>query len=247
VSNLIRAEFLKVRTTRAIIGYLGVLLVLSGFAAAFQASAAHVFELDDSEYQRDLVSHAVAAPLIALLLGIASVTIEWRHGTITRTFLVTPRRERVLVAKGIAAFLLGVALAVLAIVVVLAVAIPVVSGESTSMDLNGALAGRVGEIVLAVGLWGALGVGFGGLVQNQTAALVAAILWVVVLEPLLGALFGLADLDWVGDSLPGRALAALDGSVEGALPPAAGGAIGLAYVGFFGTLAWLRLVRQDIT
>jgi ABC-type transport system involved in multi-copper enzyme maturation permease subunit len=247
VNALVRAEFLKVRTTRAIIGYVGVLLILSGFAAAAQASAAHLFELGDSEYQRDLVSNAVAAPLIALLLGIVSVTIEWRHGTITRTFLVTPRRERVLVAKGIAAFLLGIALAVFAVVVVLVVAIPVISGEGTSMDLNGALAGRVGEIVLAVGLWGALGVGFGGLVQNQTAALVGAILWVVVLEPLLGAVLGWAELDMVADALTGRSLAALDGREDEAFSPALGGAIGLAYVALLGTLAWLRIVRQDIT
>ena len=247
MTRLVGAELLKVRTTRAIIGYIAVLLLLSGFASAAQASAAHLFELTDPEYQRDLLSHSVAAPLIALLLGIVSVTIEWRHGTITRTFLVTPRRERVLAAKGVAAFLVGVALAVFAIFVVLIVAVPVISGEGTSMQLDGALGERAAEIVLAAGLWGALGVGFGGVVQHQTAALVGAILWVIVFEPLFGALFDWADLEGVADLLPGRALGSLDGQQDDALAPGLGAAVGLGYVALLGGLAWARIVRQDIS
>jgi ABC-2 type transport system permease protein len=247
MSILLAAELLKLRTTRAVYVYLVVLVAISAITAAAQASAGHVFEIDDPEFQRDLVSNAVAAPLIALLLGIMSVTVEWRHGTITRTFLVTPRRLRVLVAKGVFAFLLGVVLAVLAVVVVLVVAIPVLSGEGTSFELDGALASRIGRIILTGALWGAIGVGVGALVQNQTAALVGAIIWIVVVEPLVGALLGLADVGAFADVLPGRSLASLDGSDEDALHPALGGLLGVGYAVLFGALAFLRLRRQDIT
>jgi ABC-type transport system involved in multi-copper enzyme maturation permease subunit len=247
MSSLLRAELLKLRTTRTAYGYLIVLVALSGIAAAAQASAGHAFELDDPAYQRDLVSQAIAAPLIALLLGIVLVTVEWRHGTITRTFLVTPRRERVIATKGIAAFLLGVVLAVLAVAVVLVVAAVVFSSDGGSLEVNGALAARIGEIVIAVALWGALGAGVGALVQNQTVALVGAIISIVVLEELLDALLGWAGYGGVADALPGRALGALDGSRQGGLSPAAGGAVGLGYVLLFTTLGWLRVRRQDIT
>jgi hypothetical protein len=138
-------------------------------------------------------------------------------------------------------------LAILAVVVVLVVAIPVLSGEGTSFELDGALASRIGRIILTVALWGAIGVGLGALVQNQTAALVGAIIWIVVVEPLVGALLGLTDIGGVADALPGRALASLDGSAEDALHPALGGLLGVGYVVLFGALAFLRLRRQDIT
>ena len=244
---LVSAELLKLRTTRAWIGYVVALFLLSGIAAASLAGGAAAFEIDSPEYQRDLVSTSVAAGFIALLVGITLVTVEWRHGTVTRTILVTPRRARVLVAKQIAGFLVGVVLAVLAVVVVLAVAIPVLSGEGGGFVLDAAMMGRIGWVVLAAALAGAFGVGVGALLKSQTFALVAAIVWTLVLEPLLRALLELAEREGAADFLPGQALGALDGSVEDALSPAAGGIVGLAYVVGFGVLGWLRLERSDIT
>jgi ABC-type transport system involved in multi-copper enzyme maturation permease subunit len=247
VTNLIRAEFLKVRTTRAIFGYLIVLVLLSGTAAAAEAGSHEDFERIDPGFQRNLLSTSVAAPLIALLVGITLVTIEWRHGTITRTFLATPQRERVLAAKQAAAALVGTGLAVLGVVVVLIVAVSVFSADGVSLHVDGALVGRIVEIVLAAAIWGAIGAGVGALVQNQTAALIAAIVWVILVEQLIDVLLDLADHRGAADVLPGRALGALDGSHTDGLSPAAGGLAGLGYVALFALLAHLRIRRQDIT
>ncbi len=247
MTSLLRAELVKLRTTRAFYGYLTVLVVLSAIAAAARASEAHLLELEDPAFQRDLLSQSVAAPLIALLLGIMSLTVEWRHGTITRTFLVSPRRWYVLAAKEINAFVLGIGLALFGLVVAIAVAAPILSHDGTPLQVDGALVGRAAEIMLAAALWGALGAGVGALVQNQTAALVGAVITVVVVEELLNALLGWADLEGVGDALPGRALGALDRSHQGGLSPAVGGAVGLGYVALFAALGWFRIRRQDIT
>jgi ABC-type transport system involved in multi-copper enzyme maturation permease subunit len=247
VKALVGAEFLKLRTTRGWIGFTASVVVLSAIAAGGLAGTGAAFEIDDPEFQRDLVSGSVVAGLIALMLGITSVTAEWRHGTITRTFLVMPRRVRVLLAKEIAASLAGAALAVLGVIVVLAVAVPVLSGEGAGFELDGPLAARIGRVVLAAALWGAIGVGVGGLLKSQTFALVAAIVWVVVLETLLAALLGLADLDVVADALPGRALSALEGSDEDVLHPALGGLLGLGYAAVLGVLGYVRVARSDIT
>jgi ABC-2 type transport system permease protein len=243
---LLRAELLKLRTTRGIYWYVATLILLTAIAAAAQASDSTVFRRDDPAFQRDLVSQAVTAPLLALLVGIVCVTVEWRHGTITRTLLITPRRWRVLAAKGVHAALVGIALAVVAVVVALAVAIPVLSSDNVSFTVDGALVGRIAEIAAASALWGALGVSLGAAVQNQTGAVVGAILFVTLVESLVAALLDWAHLHWMSKVLPRHALDALAGH-EAGLSPGAGGAVGVAYVVVFATVAWLRIRRQDIT
>ena len=247
MTALLRAEVLKLRTTRGLYGYLIVLVVLTGLGAAGQVSTAHLFERGDPAFQRDMLSQStVFAALIALLLGILSVTVEWRHGTITRTFLVSPRRWRVLAAKEINGFLLGVGLAILGLVVAIAVIAPVLSHDSASLHVDGAFAARVAEILLAAALWGALGAGVGTLIQHQTGAIVGAIIWVLVVETLLAALLEWAGWKGIADVLPRHALDALAGH-EAGLSAAAGGAVGVAYVVVFAALGFLRVRRQDIT
>ncbi len=244
---LVAAEVLKLRTARAWIGYLLAVLVLSAIVAAAYAGSADLFGTDESELSRDVVSGSTVAGLVALLVGIVMVTAEWRHGTITRTFLVMPRRLRVLVAKEITALLVGGALAVVGVVVVLVVGIAVLSRRDASFVLDAGVALRASQVVLASALWGAIGVGVGALVKSQTFALVAAILWFVLVEGIVVALLGLADLDVVRDFLPGSALGALDGSVEDQLSPAVGGLVGVGYAVGLGTLGYLRISRSDIT
>ncbi len=246
MTTLVAAEFLKLRTTRGWIGYVLALIVLTGIGTAAQAGAAAELDLITPEFQRDLLSSTVA-PLIAFLLSITSVTVEWRHGTITRTLLVTPRRERFMLAKEIAGFLAGVVLAVLAVAVVFAVAVPFVVADDASFVLDSSLGARVGRVVLAVALWGALGAAFGALVKSQTFAVVAGILWILLLEALLTLLLGLVDVEGAADFLPAQALGALEGSGQDALSPLAGGIVGLAYVVGVGLLGWLRVERSDVT
>jgi ABC-type transport system involved in multi-copper enzyme maturation permease subunit len=247
VRALVAAEVLKLRTARAWIGYLLAVLALSAIVAAAYAGSADLFGTDESELSRDVVSGSTVAGLVALLVGIVMVTAEWRHGTITRTFLVMPRRLRVLVAKEITALLVGAALAVVGVVVVLAVGIVVLSRRDASFVLDAGVALRVGQVVLASALWGAIGVGVGALVKSQTFALVAAILWFVLVEGIVVALLGLADLDVARDFLPGSALGALDGSVEDQLSPVVGGLVGVGYAVGLGALGYLRISRSDIT
>ena len=246
MTALVRAELLKLRTTRTIYGYLLLLVALSALRAVAQATTAHIFDLEDPGYQRDLLSQSVAAPLTALLLGILSVTVEWRHGTITRTLLVSPRRSRVLAAKEANAFLLGIALAVIGLAVTISVAAPILSRDGSPFVVDGPFLVRIGDIVLASALWGALGVGVGALIQHQAGALVGTILWIVVVESLADPLLQWVGVPGIADVLPRHALDALAGHEEG-LSPAAGGIVGLVYVVAFALLAFARVRRQDIT
>jgi ABC-2 type transport system permease protein len=246
MSSLLGAEVLKLLTTRAWIGYVAAVVALSALGAAVTIGSAHGSELEGPHFQRDLFSHSGVAGLVALLVGITAVTVEWRHGTVTRTFLISPRRELVLTAKGVVCFLAGIALAIVSVVVVLAVAIPWLSIDGASLE-PGHFSGLIARIVLAAALWGALGAAFGAVAQNQTFALVAALLWVVIVEALLALLLGLVDLGGAADYFPAQALGALESTGEGGLSPAAGAAVGVAYVATFGALGLFRVLRQDIT
>jgi hypothetical protein len=247
MSALVGAEFLKFRTTRAWIGFLLAAVALTAIAAAGTVGTAREDQLGTAQLSRDIVSTSLFTALIALMIGILSVTVEWRHGTVTRTFLVTPRRERVLIAKELWVALLAAALAVLAIVLVLAIAVPWLTVEGSSLKLDGGVAGLVGRIVIASVLWGTLGVGVGAVVQSQTFALVGAVIWILVVEALITALLGLIDLEAVGEYLPGRALSSFDGTEEGGLTTWAAGAVSLAWVVALGFLGCVRTARRDVT
>jgi ABC-type transport system involved in multi-copper enzyme maturation permease subunit len=247
MTSLVASELLKFRTTRAWIGFLVVVVALTGLASAGTVGAAEEVDLGTTQLSRDIVSSALFAALVVFIIGIIAVTSEWRHGTITRTFLVTPRRGRVLLAKEIWIAMLAAVLAALSLLVVLAVAVPWLAFEGSSLEANGDLARLAGRIVLASMLWGALGVGIGAIVHGQTPALVGSILWILLGEALLTALLGLVDAGDVGDYLPGRALSAFDGSDPGGLSVWAGGAVAVAWIVALGVLGYLRMAREDVT
>jgi ABC-2 type transport system permease protein len=247
MSALVAAEWLKFRTTRTSIGVLLAAVALTGIAAAGTVGSAESAQLGTIQLSEDIVSSALLATLIAFVIGILSVTVEWRHGTVTRTFLVAPRRGRVLVAKEAWIALLAAILAVLALLLVLAIAVPWLAIEDSSLEVDRDVLALAGRIVVASMLWGTLGVGIGAVVQSQTPALVGAILWILLAEGLIGLLLGLVDLDAVVDYLPGRALSSFDGTEEGGLSIWAGGGVSLAWIAGLGLLGYLRMSRQDVT
>jgi len=248
MTALVRAELVKFRTTRTAIGVLLAALGLVALAAAGTVGTAEEAALGTEQLTQDTISSALFASLVAFIVGILAVTVEWRHGTVTRTFLVTPRRGRILIAKEIWIAIFSAGLAVLALLLVIAIAVPWLELRDSTLVLDSDAASLAGRTVLATMLWGALGVGVGAVVQSQTPALVGAILWVLLAEVLIGALFGLVDLEGVADYLPGRALSAFDGTMEDdGLSRAVGGLVGLAWVVGLGLLGWIRMSRQDVT
>jgi hypothetical protein len=101
----------------------------------------------------------------------------------------------------------------------------------------------VAGIVLASAIAGALGVGFGSLLGRQTAAIVIALVWLLVGEPLLG----IANLERYG---PGHAIASVvEAGNQGSDLLGFGAGLGLAlvYAAVAGVLGALALSRADIT
>jgi hypothetical protein len=252
--RLLFAELLKIRTApRTTLGLVLGLLLLVGLG-----SAATAVDADSSALAReatwDVVRVTSIAAIFTLILGILVVTWEYRHGTITQTFLVTPRRERVIGAKFAVSFLVGVVLAAAAVALAL-----VVATFWVSLDLEREHWELAGRMLLSAALWGVLGAGLGALLQSQVGAIVTSFVWFLVAEPLLGVTVEALTDRQIDDYFPGSALDRLQGAgavevgveeiVIGADYPYGLWAAALIAAGYAAALAALGLlsaVRRDV-
>ena len=245
--RLIRAEFTKLATTRLIYG-LGAAMA----AFAVLTVAANILGVEGAPpLSADSLPVLVAAPVTllsgaALLLGILGMTTEFRHQTVTQTFLVTPDRGRVVAAKLVAYPLAGIALSLAILAFTAALATGWLAAEEITPSLLDARLGRVvGVALLAAGLCGLVGVGVGALVRNQVAALVGTLVWVLVVEGLLMSLLHAPSL---GKWLPSAAAKAAITSPGGAQLSRLAGTLLLAGYALALALVGTRLVvRRDIT
>ncbi len=249
MTALVRAELLKVRTTRGWWAYLIVLVGLVGIGAAAEVGSRSVDERTGLDFQLALVDLVGITSLLSIILGITMVTTEFRHGTITPTLLATPGRERVLAGKAIAGLLIASFFAVLAFVVIGAVAAVWVSIDGGELQLaDSDVAARALKTLVGVVLWFLLGVAIGAVVHSQVAALVGTLVWIFLVETLLVGLFSLLDIDGGAEYLPFHALDGADGAGGDNLLdywPAL--AVSLAWIAVLGAAGVVRTSRRDIT
>ena len=193
---LVRSELLKIRTTRSWWAYLIAIALLSALGAAGTIGSAVSSERGTADFQLDLVETMAVAVLIAIILGITIITAEFRHGTVTPTFLAAPHREQVIGAKAIAAVIVAIGFALLSLLVIVAVALPWFAIIDVDTHLtDGEIVTRAAQQSLAAVLSVLLGIAIGAIVQSQVAALVGTLVWLFLGETLLLGIFGLLDLD----------------------------------------------------
>jgi ABC-2 type transport system permease protein len=202
VIGLIAAEVRKLTSVRstAILTPVGWGLVAISAAAGVFGGFGETFS-GASEQVSDAVAAAGNNSLIVLVVALLSMTTEFRHGTVGRTFQLTPSRTRVLVAKLVA----GSAYAVVFFLGAVAVIGVVLGAGALRYDVGVTLDGATFEIAwqALVGnvLTALLGVAFGALIRAQVVAIVVALIWILVVENLFAAL-----LPDVGRWLPFQAL-----------------------------------------
>jgi hypothetical protein len=116
------------------------------------------------------------AYVFPLLIGVLIVTQEFRHKTVTSTFLAEPARLVVLGAKLAVSLVLGLGygVVVLAATVAPAAAAFAVFGQDTGLG-SPEMWSFLGRATLAFGLWAPLGVALGTLLRNQVAAIVVVL------------------------------------------------------------------------
>jgi ABC-2 type transport system permease protein len=247
MTHLFAAELLKLRTLRSTWGFALVAFLLAGLATAGNIGGAREDDRHDPEFQfRIVLDAAFPAALLSLLLGMILVTNEFRHGTIARTLLATPRRGRLVAIKLLAGAATGAGLMLVTLVVTASTAVIWLGIVDVPLELGEATKAASRAFVGAV-LAGILGAAIGGAVHSQVGALVGALVWIFVAEPLCWALLGLLDVGGAAEYLPAASLGGIVDSGGGGLPFAGSVGMALAWAAVATLLAVLRTSRRDIT
>jgi ABC-2 type transport system permease protein len=186
VTRLLRAELLKIRTTRTFWGLAGATLALVMLAVVLPLAIEDSFEEDDV---RSLLSSAGASGLMMLVLGAVFGAGEYRHGTIAWTLLVTPVRLRVASGQALASGIAGAVVGLAAALLTALVALPWLAAKDADSLPTGDVLGIFLGGILYVALAGAFGAALGALLRNQVAAVVLVLIFLFVVDPALVALF----------------------------------------------------------
>jgi ABC-2 type transport system permease protein len=244
VTDQIRAELLKIRSTRTTLGLVAgmvALIVLFSLLSGLLTKAPHLASPDD---QRGILNTGSIAGLFSALAGVMLITGEYRHGTIRPTFLFDPRRSRVLAAKAVAGLLAGVALGLVGVALGVGIGVLALHARGIPFALSGGqTALLIGGGLAAVALWGAIGVAVGAIVRSQVGTIVGLLAWGLIVDSLL-----FAFVPSVGRYSPNRAENALEGlTARHLLPAAAGGAVLVAWAAALTLAGILATARRDVT
>jgi len=244
VSALLRAELLKLRTTRTFVALVGAALALSLLVVVL------VSILDDDftkEEVRDLFTADFTGMFITLL-GVIGMAGEWRHRTITSTVLAAPDRIKLLTAKVIAYAGAGAVLSLIVTVTIMLVGTIILSirGEQTAVVSD--LVDVLWRNLLVAALLGALGVGIGGVLRNQVVSIVGVLFIAFVLEPtLFGLVPEVGKFGPTGGAPGGIAQApGFDGEDPDYLAPGIAVLVMLGWIAVFYAAAAARLRGSDL-
>ncbi len=239
----VRAELLKIRSTRTALGLILGMVALILLFTMLPGLLTHPSGLASKEDQRELLSLSSLAGVFSALAGVLLVTSEYRFGTIRPTILFNPVRSRVLAAKVVAGASAGLAFGVLGEATGWAIGYPILDGRDISVVLSSSdillltLGGLAGVV-----LWGAIGASLGAIIHNQVGAVITLLAWGLVVDNLL---FNLVPS--VGRFTPTRASDAIMGlRLHHLLSPGAGAVTLIAWAGALAVVGIALSVRQDI-
>lgn len=265
----VSAEFTKLFTTRmwwvlAVVLFGYVALISGGLGGLFGAlqnghlptrggRMPHFGELAPLIY-----SFATSVGYVfPVLLGALATTGEFRHQTLTPTFLANPRRGQVLGAKSLTSLVMGAGYGVVALVASVGAGALALSAAGIDTHLGDASTWALfGRALIAMALWAAVGVGLGVLVPNQAAVIVIILAFTQFVEPLLRLAGSLSDATGsVAKFLPGSAGDGLVGSsfFTVSTPGSAildwwqGGLVLLGYAVVLTVIGWATTWRRDVT
>jgi ABC-2 type transport system permease protein len=205
VIRLIRAEFLKLRTTQVWFWLLLGAVAVTALLVVAQLAPHDAVRSELDVY--NVFTSSGTAYVVVFVLGVLGVTTEYRYETITPTVLATPSRWILVTAKMITYALVGAVFALTCVLVQLAIALPWLSAKHIHVALgsNHIPAALLG-VFLVVGLFGIVGLGFGALVRNQIVAVSVGVVFLLVIQNILPAIPG---VKYAFPYMPGGAVASI--------------------------------------
>jgi ABC-2 type transport system permease protein len=210
--NLLHSEWIKLFTTRTTWVMVGIGLLCEALFAGLFVGLASISDIvgDDGEGFEGVLTGLGLLMTLMLVLGVLVITTEFRHGTTGSTFLVTPKRWPVLLAKLGACLLVGVLAGLLFVAVNGGLAISIFSGRGGELPSTDRIVEIYAGVVASFALLAAFGLGIGAIVRNQVGAIIAAIAVFFVVSSLPELLPGS-----IGEYFPAQTVGTLHGRVEG--------------------------------
>ena len=268
MGNAIKSEFRKFFTTRlwwgmAIAMFIGGALfaVILGFVLTIEPTQEAIDAGQPTGDALQIANSVYTAGLtigytLTLVIGIMQIGSEYRHKTVTSTFLSTPRRVRVMLAKVVALLGIGALYGLISLIGSVVAGAIVLQSRGADPFPSTQIFRALALSLLVLGLWALIGLGVGILIPNQVAALLIAVGVAWIIEPLAGFALGFWDFgrDHIVNFLPSQATNAMVSGVtqggENAAQPLSWWAAALVLVGYAAVLSAIgtwRTVRQDIS
>jgi len=252
VIALLRSEFRKVATIKLWWGMLLGSMAVAALSVIAQIATNGLRNnpaapLSNPVTQRSVLSSAVSGYIFSVVVGIILITTEYRHFTSRPTFLIEPRRARVIAAKLVVAAGVGLLYGIACVAVAVAVTVPWLSAKGIAIAwvANGLIVVMVGALG-AVAIFAVVGVGVGVLFRNQISAVITTLAYLFVVEPLIAVIPVIKE---GYRYLPGAAANALTGVARNQallLPNWQGGLLLLGWGLLFAALGWILTIRRDI-
>jgi ABC-type transport system involved in multi-copper enzyme maturation permease subunit len=270
VIRAVRSELLKFFTTRLWWGMaIGVLVSAAAFALLFgllYTSESFLEQgggpfggsqvvADDTQIANTVYTAGLGVGyLLMLVIGVIQIGSEYRHHTITSTFLAEPRRPRVMLGKVLALVLIAVAYGLLSLFGSVLVGALTLQARGADAFPSGAVFRTLALSLLVLGLWALIGLGAGILIPNQVAALLIGVGVAWIVEPIIGAAIKAWDFgqQHIAPYLPSEASQAVIDITRASTDDVRlswwCGALTLAaWAALFAGAGIVRVLRQDIS
>jgi ABC-2 type transport system permease protein len=279
--RLIRAEIAKIRTTKtwwllalAIVAFTALAFTRNAFFHHFALYPPSGAQVGPEEQAQIAQAHTaagltkIAADLLtsgqffglmlAMIMGILVVTNEFYHQTATTTFMTSPHRTVVVLAKAVAAIVFG-ALFWLISTVLDIVATPIfLNTQHVTVSLTQwKVVQSVLLNLLAFAIWAIFGMGLGTLIRSQIGAVVTGmalyLLGTAAVAILVAVLHNLWPYDWlitaqvVAPAIASSIMITPGQAFEHAPPQWVGGAVLIGYAIVAGLVGDLIMRRRDIS
>jgi ABC-2 type transport system permease protein len=185
------------------------------------------------------------------VVALLAMTTEFRHGTVGRTFQITPSRTRVLTAKLASGGAYALAFFVSSLVIVVPFLLLGAAINDVTLSVGPEVWTALWHGPVGLVLTAAFGVAIGALIRSQVVAITLALVWLFVGEQLVNAFFP-EYARWLPFQalnavfLNDETLANLPEGVIAPLDPAVALSVFVGYVVVAGLAALVLLRTRDV-
>lgn len=253
--DAIRSEWIKLRTTRATVLFIGFAVIIP---VIFSTLAALLTKHPQDSSSRRLFNDMVLGPcyftgFFAGIVGALGIGQEYRHNTIRVTFTADPRRSRVLTAKLIVNTVFGLGIGLVSLLLCFGISSSILSSRNATMNFSDPgvnVSAFLGQVVLC-GLFTLAGFGLCAAIRQPAAAIPILLVWPLVVESIL---FGIID-SATGSERATRFLPFREGfriasndsfdSTNGSFSRLPAGLYFGAFVAIIVAIGWVLTLRRD--